>query len=661
MAKLPQKVAVIGLDCALPHLIKKHVQDGYLPTFKMLMEKGCLADNCLAPYPTVTPPNWAALATGAFAGTHGITDFHGHRPGDQLDNGHITQNWTSDRFQAETIWEAVERDGKKSIVFTYPGSWPSKMKNAIVVGGSGMTVAEDRTDKPNLDKDFFLCTDFLITTDYFPNAVHGELEDAEDWTNLEEPGEDPLEFKARLTFPMAYQRPADTTWYVLVRQSDGNGYDSASLSPSKDFSDAYCTLKVGEWSRKIVTRIKMPDGGEREVFFKAKLMKLNPEGEEITMLVSALADTEIWTSPKEIAQELAEVDGCIHFSGGMIMAMLGQVDLDTYAEMNDNLSTWNGNAAATLLKNHDWDLFYMHSHPIDWMYHVLISALDSPDQAKREKAWEIHRRIYEVEDRLVAKILEAVDKDTLVCVVSDHGATPDGPTFDPYKALVPAGLAVLKEAEAENDGSDMRRRILSLSTSTPDYTQSKAIPQREIYVYINLKGRDPEGIVEPEDYETVQQAIIDALITYVDPTTGKRPVALALSKKDARLLGLHGDRVGDVVYAVYPWFGAQHGQILPTGEFGSGSLKPLLLFYGPGVKKGHVMDRTCWLTDLVPTICYLAGFPMPKDVEGAVLFQAFKDPDFKQKELQKLKEGLARMEAAMERENREPWDHHDCA
>ena len=83
-------------------------------------------------------------------------------------------------------------------------------------------------------------------------------------------------------------------------------------------------------------------------------------------------------------------------------------------------------------------------------------------------------------------------------------------------------------------------------------------------LYVNLKGRDPDGIVDPEDYEKVQQEIIDALISYVDPETGKRPVSLALTKQDARILGLYGDSIGDVVYALYPWFGGEHGHILPT-------------------------------------------------------------------------------------------------
>lgn len=81
MANTPRKVAVIGLDCALPALIEKHIAEGHLPTFKKLIEGGMIADNCLVPYPTITPPNWASIATGAWPGTHGITDFHVHLPG----------------------------------------------------------------------------------------------------------------------------------------------------------------------------------------------------------------------------------------------------------------------------------------------------------------------------------------------------------------------------------------------------------------------------------------------------------------------------------------------------------------------------------------------------------------------------------------------------
>ena len=660
MAKKPKRVAVIGLDCALPRMIEKHIEEGFLPNFKKLRDGGVWAENCLVPYPTVTPPNWAAIATGAFAGTHGITDFHYHVEGEALDNSHTRQNFSSDRCRAEYIWDALDKTGKKCIVLNYPSSWPSNLKNGITVGGEGMTIGETRAHLPQLNMEFSVSADQLITTGFYPNAVRGEFHDAEGWTNLDEAGEDPLEMEIPLKFNEAKVRPIDTTWYAMARANGNGGYESVTLSPTKDFKTAFCTLKAGEWSKKIMTTLQFPDGSDHEVFFRCKLIELSDDAEDFRLLIGAMVENDGWAFPAGISKELASEEGCFHAAGGMIQAMLGMIDLDTYVEMNDHLSIWMGDAAAHLLKEHEWDLFYMHSHPIDWMYHVLISDLGSPDEEKRKKAWDVHRKMYEIEDRMLGRILEALDKDTLIILVSDHGATPDGPVFDPYKALVPAGLSVIKE-QIKSGEFDLRERILNLSTAEVDISRSKAVPQREIYIYVNLKGRDPGGIVEPEDYEKVQQQIIDALYGYVDPGTGKRPVALALTKRDARLLGLHGDRVGDVVYALQPWFGSQHGQILPTAEYGVGSLKALLCMNGPGMSKGVRLERTCCITDIVPTICYLMDWPVPAHAEGAVIYQAFKDLNFKAKEIQKLKDGLARMEAALERQGREPWDHHDCA
>jgi hypothetical protein len=197
-----------------------------------------------------------------------------------------------------------------------------------------------------------------------------------------------------------------------------------------------------------------------------------------------------------------------------------------------------------------------------------------------------------------------------------------------------------------------------VAAQLPDIHKSKCFPQRSLYVYINLKGRDPEGCVEPSDYGKVQQQIIDALLTHVDPKTGQRPIALALSKQDARMLGLYGDGIGDVVYALYPWYSGQHANILPAAEWGIGSLKALLSFTGPGIAKGLRLERTCNLVDIVPTICYLMDLPLPAQAEGAVLYQALADIDFKSKEIARLKNGLARLETAVERGQRQAWDKH---
>jgi predicted AlkP superfamily phosphohydrolase/phosphomutase len=665
--KKPKRVAVIGLDCAIPHLIDQHIAEGHLPTFKRLFENGVVADNCLVPFPTITPPNWATIATGAWPGTHGITDFWlPHEPGMTPENVNTHQSFGSERVEAEYIWDAADKAGKKCIVLNYPGAWPSHMENGIVVGGCGTGYGQFRDYMPHLDTAVDVCSNQLITTGLYPRAIRGSFSRAQGWANLREPGEDPLEMVAELAFPGALERPASTSWHLLARASDGVDYDRITLSPTKDMQDAFCTLGVGEWSPKIVTKIAMQDGTEREVMFRCKLIELSEDTEDFRLFLTAMIDTGGFISPPEVAAKIVSPGGIPVTGGGMNEYELGWIDLDTYVECCQFHDEWLGDTAVSLLGLGEWDLFFMHSHPIDWTYHVLMSDMDpatSAQPARRSAAWKAHLQVYESQDRMVGRIVEAAGEDTLIVLVSDHGATADGPLFNPQDALVPAGLTVLNtDADAAVTNSDVPTlaHYLALSISRADASQSKAIAQRTCYVYVNLKGRDSEGIVAPEDYEQVQHEIIDALYAYVDPGTGKRPVALALAKEDARLLGLYGDRIGDVVYATYPYFGSQHGASLPTARWGIGSLKGLLALTGPGIKHGTRLQRTVHLTDIVPTICHLLDFPLPQHAEGAVLYQAFRDPNFKQAEIAKLMQAATRMERALQRDVREPWDKHDC-
>jgi len=668
MAKKPEKVAVIGLDCALPHLIEKHIAEGHLPTFKKLFESGMVARNCLTNYPTVTPPNWATIATGALAGTHGVTDFTVHNLGTDPTNFNTVAAFSSERVRAEYIWDALDRAGKKCILLNYPGSWPSKMKHGIVVGGAGLTPSEYRDGEPGLDHKISLSGNLLVSTDIYPYAFHGKFNPAEGWSNVPDFGEEPLEMILQLPFSRTIDDPAETTWYILARDTNGQGYDRITLSPTKNFNDAFFTIGVGDVSDNVITAIQMKDGSEKEVTFRGFLVELSDDAEDFRLYLTSLLATSGWTDPPEIARELAVAeDGAMVHTGGFGGFNVSHYDEDVYARLSELHDRWLANAAVKLLSNHDWDLFYMHSHPPDWVYHAIITHMDpdlQPDEEKRKKAWDLHLKIYQSQDAMLASILETLPKNTLVVLVSDHGAVPDGPIFDPFKPLIENGLCVLHEQQFDlSDQPTMGHfdETLKVAIQIPDLSQSKAVPQRSLYVYINLQGRDPNGIVDPADYEKVQQEIIDALLTYVDPRTGLRPVALALSKQDARILGLYGDGIGDVVYAVNPWYGAQHGQQLPNADWGVGSLRGLFAMQGPGIPKGLKLERTVWLTDLVPTICYIMDWPVPEQSEGAIVYQALKDPNFKMKEINKLEDGISRMQTALARQDREPWDKHDCA
>jgi predicted AlkP superfamily phosphohydrolase/phosphomutase len=669
MAKLPKKVAVIGFDCAEPHLLQKHIAEGLLPTFKKLFEGGVLAENCLSPFPTITPPNWASIATGAWPGTHKVTDFHIHKEGTSQVNANIFEAFSSENCKAEFIWDKLDAAGKKCIVCNYPGSWPAKMKNGIMVMGAGLSISEMRNGHTGLDSNLPLGMDQVVSNGIYPNATRVELEDADDWKNLPADSKEPLGARFDVMFRMSVEQMVPLSWYVLVTQSEGKGYDSLTISPTTDFKDALFTLLKGEWSKKIHYKFKTQDGREIDASFRSKLLQLTGDAEDFVLLMSAFFPAEGWAYPPEVARELTSEEGYPAFSGGLIGYTMNFYEMDTYAEISEMHDLHLGDVAVKLMTKYPWDLFYMHSHPIDWVYHSILTEMDENTCTSKElynNAWDLHRKVLQSQDRMLARIVEAAGEDTLFVLVSDHGAVADGAIFNPYVPLIQNGLCAMEGQGDDRDtskveehakqieimfksmtGERLPREILELGTYsmfTPDIKRSKAFPQRTIYVYVNLKGRDPGGIVDPADYEKVQQQIIDALYSYVDPVTGKRPVSLALSKKDARILGLHGEAVGDVIYAIYPEFGGQHGPQLPTTEWGIGKLKALQAYYGPGIKNGQKLERTCGLTDIVPTICYMMNWPVPAQTEGNILFQVLKDPNLASDALITMRGALVKME-----------------
>jgi len=267
-------------------------------------------------------------------------------------------------------------------------------------------------------------------------------------------------------------------------------------------------------------------------------------------------------------------------------------------------------AATYLLKNKPWDLYMMHAHGPDYMYHAISNALNNPDPAARQPFEEAELEVYKSLDRMCAQIFGCADDETVMAMISDHGAKPTTTLFGCNRVLQQAGFLALDE----------KRAI--------DWSKTRAYAATSTQIYINLKGRDPQGIVEPgEEYRRLQEEVVDLLYAYRDPVSGKRPVVLALKKEDARIIGVHGDWVGDVIYGIGGEFGGQHGPHVTTAQYGMGDLRGLFALSGPNIRQGVELERTVWIQDLVPTICYLTGWPVPAQTEGAVIYQAMENPN----------------------------------
>lgn len=659
--KKGKKVMFVGLDGADPKLIEFLLEQGKLPNFKKLLAIGVTTQDIgmQGALPTITPPNWASLATGAWPNTHGITCFWNHTQGNELDV--LDYGWDSNLCKAEFIWEAFERAGKKSIMMNYPTSWPprtSNSENLIFIDGTSMfTNLRGYSDYEK----YFTCLEGDFPIEEKPHEVdnsgtdcrvEGEVSTQQaqisnlDGFGYSHPGlvteeggseEEADEAKCdRIKTPI---KPAlgwanspsgakevilpvnngQTRRYGLIISRAGLGYDTLQIYHSKNDLEPLGEAKVNEWSEFILDTYLI-NGENRPVAYKIKVTNINPDGSSMHFYYSFAQDIKNskYFFPQEINAELFEKIG----------PMLQPSNYDRHNVTADTIIIesmaqyyeWHEKALHYLLANKEWDLLYSHIHGIDMLNHFYIDYTLEKNSQDYKRYLELHQKMYEITDHYIGELMKHLDDNTVMLIASDHGGYTRKAGYDypligdmwgmNVGVMAELGYTKLKEVNGQLE---------------IDWEKSQAVAQRAMYIYVNLKGRDPQGCVELEEYDELVQNIISDLYNYRDPKTGRRIIKLALNKVDMEEIGLGGPHCGDIVYVLDDDFGRTHGNGLSNQTLNGYSCKCLLMMAGSGFKKNTRIQRRVRIVDVVPTLCHLAGVPMAKDVEGGIIYQALED------------------------------------
>jgi len=154
-------------------------------------------------------------------------------------------------------------------------------------------------------------------------------------------------------------------------------------------------------------------------------------------------------------------------------------------------------------------------------------------------------------------------------------------------------------------------------------------------IYVNA----PQGSAE---HEAIQRHLIRELRTWVDDKAQQTVAALVFRKRDAELIGLWGDQVGDVVVVLEGGYqlgradsavavadnlghiASGHGRMLPTYESTYGTEKAIFIIAGPGIKPGYERPAEALghikLVDVTPTLCHLLGIQPPAQAQGAIAY-----------------------------------------
>jgi predicted AlkP superfamily phosphohydrolase/phosphomutase len=323
-------------------------------------------------------------------------------------------------------------------------------------------------------------------------------------------------------------------------------------------------------------------------------------------------------------------------------------------------------AALYLMERYDWDCFAVVFTGPDRIQHFLWADMDSEHPLHDPKtAWPtVIEDHYRQLDQALEEILEAAGSGVSVVVLSDHGFTGYSRVVYPNGWLKKMGLISCRSL-SHGIGDVSRagwavlrssRRLRALRHSIPalrrakvqprfrspdltdivDWSKTRAFFTGEGGIRVNLRGREPEGIVEPgREYEALIEQIAIGLQPALDGRTGLRVIGhihYAPDIYNGPFVSLAPDLILEAAYSsqnpsshnygIGLRFEAIHqrrvGSSFPlTGRH---THEGIFIAHGPGIQP-DIKIEGAHLMDLAPTILHLLGLPVPADMDGQVLLE----------------------------------------
>jgi predicted AlkP superfamily phosphohydrolase/phosphomutase len=273
-----------------------------------------------------------------------------------------------------------------------------------------------------------------------------------------------------------------------------------------------------------------------------------------------------------------------------------------------------------LLQHTEWDYFQFVEIGLDRIQHGFWKHHD-PEHVLHEPGspyYNVIRDYYLYLDDEVGRLLETLTEDTAILVVSDHGAQRLDGGFCVNEWLVREGLLVLNEYPKE---------VTSFGKLSVDWSRTKVWSEGGYYarVFFNVKGREPNGILDPADYEKFRDEMKARLEATTDDRGGPmgtlafRPEEVYRTVRNVapdlivHFGGLYWRSIGGVGY---PTLHVQENDTGPDdcnhAQFGS-----FILAASNNPLQGELDGAH--LLDIAPTLLELGGYDVPFSMQGKSL------------------------------------------
>ena len=506
-----KKVVVIGLDGLEPKLAEPWLAAGLLPNLARIEAMGGRS-TVATTSPAQTPVAWSTFATGLNPGGHGIFDFIRRDPKTYL------PDLALNRYEQKTawlppkavnsrggtpVWDRLAAAGIASTILRCPCTYPAALDKGKLLAGMGVPDLRGGLGTPT-----FYSSDPDVKPRESENVVVLKLDANPIASHIIGPRNPKDRSTLRIEMTLKLDRDAKT----MTIQVGSSGKPSVLV------------VKLGEWSDWIRVKFKLGMLQSVHGMIRFHLVRLDDRVELYASPINFDPEMPLFpiSAPSHYVDDLTRSIGLFHTTG-MVEDHTGLNNerISEQAFLDQCGEVWNEREAMMLheLKSFQSGLFYCLYDTPDRVQHMYWRFTEPGHPANEGRPFdpkmaEVIQRHYQRADRVVGSALAHVDDQTLLIVLSDHGFNTFRRGFNVNTWLHEQGYLALKDGLKPGEGA-------LHYPSCVDWSKTRAYALGLGGIYLNLEGREGQGIVKPSEAEALAKEIVGALTGLIDAETGE--------------------------------------------------------------------------------------------------------------------------------------------
>jgi predicted AlkP superfamily phosphohydrolase/phosphomutase len=607
-----KRVIVIGLDGFEPRIVEPMLAAGELPHLARLREQGGYA-RVATTYPAQTPVAWSTFATGTNPGGHGIFDFIRRDPKTYLPDYSLTRYEQKSPHlppravnlrRGTPLWELLSAAGIASSIVRCPCTFPPDNLRGHMLAGMGVPDLRGGQGTSTLytSREGTAAQESEKVVSVRANASGAVV------THIIGPRNP----RTRADFEFAITIHPEPAARKIVIRSEGE--------------PKVMELREGQWSDWL--RVKFKTGFLQSVMgiVRFHLVSVEPVFELYASPVNFAPDAPLFpiSAPPEYAGELARKLGTFYTTGmvedhsGLNNGRLSEA---AYLEQCEDVLREREQMMLYELQRPDEGLFFCLFDTPDRIQHMFWRFRENGAGRASTDLARVIEEHYRACDAVVGRALAFADDDTLFMALSDHGMSSFRRGVHLNSWLHENGLLALRPGVTPGEAAgDFFRGV--------EWERTRAYALGLGGIYLNLKGREAKGCVDPGEAAALAASIAKGLASLRDPANGAVAIRGAVTREQV-YSGPYAAESPDLIVNFAEGYRVSWGTALggvPEGTFednerkwaGDHVIDPCLVS-GALFMNRKFRTQEARLLDMAPTILEALGVPKGAAMEGGSL------------------------------------------